>query len=85
MATFSCDVRWLPADAAAVDALARLQLAAGRAGLELRLRNASPELVSLVAFIGLGQVLCVEPERQSEEWEQRLRVEKERQLGDPAA
>jgi hypothetical protein len=85
MATFSCDVRWLPADAAAVDALARLQLAGRRVGMELRLRNASPELVSLVAFIGLGEVLRVEVERQPEEREQCLRVEEERELGDPAA
>jgi hypothetical protein len=68
-----------------VHALARLLLAARRAECELRLRHASPELLSLLAFIGLAEVLCVEPERQVEEREQRLRVEEEGQLPDPAA
>ena len=56
-----CDVRCLRADAVVVDALARLQLAAMRAGCRICLRNAAPELLELIAFIGLEQVL---PERE---------------------
>jgi ABC-type transporter Mla MlaB component len=52
-----CDVDGVPADAVAVDALARLQLAAGRSGCRVRLGNASPELRALVAFMGLRDVL----------------------------
>jgi hypothetical protein len=85
MQRFSCDVRALPADAAAVDALARLQLAARRAGVELRLRHASAELRCLIAFTGLGEVLRVEPEGQAEQREQGLCVEEERELGNPPA
>jgi anti-anti-sigma regulatory factor len=55
------DLRGVPADAVAVDALARLQLAARRHGCELRLRNASPELRELIAFMGLQRVLRVAP------------------------
>ena len=44
-------------DAVIVDALARLQLAARRRGCEVRLRNVSPELRELVAFMGLIAVL----------------------------
>jgi hypothetical protein len=85
METLRCDVRALPADAAAVDALARFQLAARRAGIELRFCHASAELCCLLEFAGLDEVLGVEPERQPEEREQRLRVEEEGELGDPAA
>jgi len=52
-----CDVRDVTPDAATVDALARLQLAAGRNGCQVRLRNASPELLELVSFLGLADVL----------------------------
>lgn len=52
-----CDVSGVPADAVTVDALARLQLAAGRSGCRVRLRNASAELRELVAFMGLRDVL----------------------------
>ena len=85
MQRFSCDVRTLPADGKAVDALCRLELAARRAGLELRLRHVSAELRRLIAFAGLEDVLRVEPERQAEEREERFGVEEERELGDPAA
>jgi hypothetical protein len=40
-----------------VDALARLQLAARRCACNVRLRNASPQLRSLVEFMGLENVL----------------------------
>jgi ABC-type transporter Mla MlaB component len=52
-----CDVRGVEADAVTVDALARLQLAAGRHGCQIRLRHASDELRELVAFLGLRDVL----------------------------
>jgi predicted lactoylglutathione lyase len=48
-----CDVGGLEADAVLVDALARLQLAARHHGCRLHVRNASPELLGLVAFMGL--------------------------------
>src|SRR3954454_1194598 len=51
------DVAGVAADAVCVDALARLQLGAGRHGCRVRLRNASAELRELVAFMGLGDVL----------------------------
>ena len=52
-----CDVRGAEADVATVDALARLQLSTGRLGCRLRLRNASADLLLLVAFMGLADVL----------------------------
>ena len=52
-----CDVRGVEPDAVTVDALARLQLAARRRGCRVRLRNASPALLDLVAFTGLTDVL----------------------------
>ena len=52
-----CDVRGVPADAVTVDALARLQLAARRHRCTVRLRNASDELLALVSFMGLADVL----------------------------
>jgi ABC-type transporter Mla MlaB component len=52
-----CEVGAVDADAVAVDALARLALAARRSGCEVRLRGASPELIGLVELIGLGDVL----------------------------
>jgi len=52
-----CDVDGVAADAVTVEALARLQLAARRHGCRVRLRNASAELLDLVAFIGLRDVL----------------------------
>lgn len=52
-----CDVAGVGASATTVDALARLQLAAGRHGCRVRLRNASRELLDLVELMGLGDVL----------------------------
>ncbi len=51
------DVGGVDVDAVTVDALARLQLAAGRRGCQVRLRNASRELRELVAFMGLRDLL----------------------------
>jgi ABC-type transporter Mla MlaB component len=52
-----CDVRSVAPDAVTVDALARLQLAAHRSGRKVRLQNASPELLELVEFMALDDVL----------------------------
>ena len=65
-----------------VDALARLQLGARRSGVELRLHHASRELLELLAFVGLREVLRLEPGGQPEEREERLGVEEERELDD---
>jgi anti-anti-sigma regulatory factor len=73
-------------DAATVDALARLQLAARRMGRRIRLLNACGELRDLLMLMGLAEVVpCgasgVEPGRQAEQREQGLGIEEE---GDPA-
>jgi ABC-type transporter Mla MlaB component len=52
-----CDVAGIDPDAVTVDALARLQLAARRHGCQVRLRNPSDELLELLAFMGLLDVL----------------------------
>ena len=52
-----CDVSGVAPDAVTVDALARLQLAARRHGCRVRLRGASLELLELVEFMGLRDVL----------------------------
>jgi ABC-type transporter Mla MlaB component len=53
-----CDVGGVvECDAVTVDALARLQLAARRHGCQVRLLNASDELLQLLAFMGLRDVL----------------------------
>jgi hypothetical protein len=77
------DAGVLEPDATTVDVLARVQLAARRVGLEARLRDASGELLDLIAFAGLAGVLRVELQRQPEEREQRLGLEEERELDDP--
>jgi ABC-type transporter Mla MlaB component len=52
-----CDVRGVEPDAVTVDALARLQLAAQRNGRRVHLQNASAELLELVDFMALQEVL----------------------------
>jgi ABC-type transporter Mla MlaB component len=52
-----CEVRGVEPDAVSADALARLQLAAGRRDCQVRLRNASTDLVDLLSFMGLRDVL----------------------------
>jgi ABC-type transporter Mla MlaB component len=52
-----CDVRGVAVDAVAIDALARLQLAARRHGCQIRLRGASAELRDLLNLMGLRDVL----------------------------
>jgi ABC-type transporter Mla MlaB component len=52
-----CDVHGVEPDAVTVDALCRLQVAARRQGCKVRLRHASEELLELVSFMGLCEVL----------------------------
>lgn len=85
-----CDVRGIVApDAVAVDALARLQLLARRAGAELRLQGATERLIELLEMAGLcdvlpcGPALRVEPGREPEQREDPGRVEEEHDPGDP--
>jgi ABC-type transporter Mla MlaB component len=86
-----CDVGGLARpDAAAVDVLARLQLAASRLGRRLLLRDARGELLDLVELMGLAGVLPgdpgsgLEPRRETEEREQGLGVEEEADANDRA-
>jgi ABC-type transporter Mla MlaB component len=52
------DVSWLvPPDLSAIDALARLQLAASRCGRLLQLHGADGGLVELLDFVGLSDVV----------------------------
>ena len=55
----ACDVAGVVPDAVTVDALAKLQLAASRRRCRIQLRNATPELRELVAFMGLDGVLVL--------------------------
>ena len=80
-----CDVAALRADAAAVDAVARIALTARRRGRRLVLRDAAGDLLDLLAFAGVAGALGIEPWREAEEREQRVGVEEERELGDPPA
>jgi ABC-type transporter Mla MlaB component len=51
------DVSGVTADVAIVDLLARMALCARRRGCALLLRGAAPELVELIDFAGLAEVL----------------------------
>jgi hypothetical protein len=82
--TIVCDVSAVPADLLAIDALARLQLAARRRGLDIELRRPSLPLRALVELSGLRDVLRFEAVREAEQREQPLGVEEERELGDSA-
>jgi ABC-type transporter Mla MlaB component len=52
-----CEVAGVEADAVAVDALARLALAARRSRCAVQLSGTSPQLCALIAFAGLDDVL----------------------------
>jgi hypothetical protein len=72
-------------DLAVVDTLARLALAERRGGRVLRLGRVPAELHELLVLTGLDGVLSgVEAGRQPEEREDRVGVEEERELDDPA-
>jgi hypothetical protein len=77
------DVNSIAPDLVSVDDLARLQLAARRAGRSIQLRNASEALRALIALVGLVDVLPLEAGRESEGGEQ-LRVQEVVQPRDPA-
>jgi hypothetical protein len=47
-------------DLGVIDALARLALTARRLGWRIELRDAGPELLGLIQFVGLEDVLVVE-------------------------
>ena len=54
----TCDLGALDqADAVAVEALARLRLAARRRGMAFDLRDASPRLKALISFMGLKDII----------------------------
>ena len=55
-----CEVPRVQVDAVTVDALARLQLAARRHGCTVRICGASAELIELLRFMGLTDVLPCE-------------------------
>lgn len=68
-------------DLGCVNALARLQLAAGRCGWTLVVRDPHPSLSGLLELVGLGGVVRLEPLGQPELGEQ-LRVDEVVQPGD---
>ncbi|MFI8926356.1 STAS domain-containing protein [Streptomyces sp. NPDC053474] len=79
-----CDLRGVTtADLATVEAVARLRLAARRAGVGLRLRGPTPALWALLRLVGLAE-LCVEVEGHPEQREPPLGVEEAVESGDPA-
>jgi len=79
------------ADVAAVDVLARLQVAARRRGRRIRLVGSSLELRQLLDCLGLTDALPVgggsgrRPGRQAEEREEASGVEEEADPDDPTA
>ena len=82
-----CDVSPLTEpDLAAVEALARLRLTAGRCGIRVGLRGASARLRELLALTGLEGVLplWVEPGGEAEEGEEAVGVEEGVEPGDAA-
>ncbi|MFJ4711003.1 STAS domain-containing protein [Streptomyces sp. NPDC088785] len=81
-----CDVSGVTgADFDTLDALARMQLAARRAGGRIRLRDPSPRLVLLLRLTGLGEALGVQPLGDAEQREPPLgEVQEAVETGDPA-
>ncbi|MFC3578449.1 STAS domain-containing protein [Streptomyces yaanensis] len=69
-----------PVQLATIDVLARLQLAARRAGGRIRLRDPAPALRALLDLVGL----TFELEGEVEQREPALRVEEEVEPGEPA-
>jgi hypothetical protein len=55
--TLALDLRGTAPDAVTIDVLARLQLGARRCGFRIALQLAGPELLDLLAFMGLADVL----------------------------
>jgi hypothetical protein len=71
-------------DLGMMDALARMQLAARRAGWTIRVGTACPELCELIELSGLAKVLALEPFGQPEDREE-LGVQEVVEPGDPIA
>jgi hypothetical protein len=67
-----------------VDALVRLQLTARRRGWLIQIRDVSEELRALLDFVGLAEVLPLEPRREPELGEQ-LGIQEVVQSDDPPA
>ena len=65
-------------DLALVDEVARWQLAALRLGCAIRLRDAAPDLVELLTFVGLAEV------GGKPECREQISVEEAVEPGDPA-
>jgi hypothetical protein len=63
MPAYVCDLSGARPTAATVDSLARLALLLRRDGSRLVLHSAAPELAELIAFMGLAEVLRLEPRR----------------------
>ena len=78
----SCALIGAP-DLAAIDRLARIHLGVHRGGGELLLADAAYELVALINFAGLADVLTLEAKRKPEKRKEPGGVEKERELADP--
>ena len=85
-----CDVaRLADVDMATIDALARIALRARRLGCAVSLRDAPPELLRLLSFAGLSDVLPCDPPSgvevtgQPEQRKEALGVEEERDAADP--
>jgi anti-anti-sigma regulatory factor len=85
--TILCDAQAAAgADLGVVEALARLALAARRAGLELALVGVTSELRELIALAGLERVLLGgEALGEPEQREETHGIEEERQLDDGIA
>jgi len=89
-ALFVCDVGALvDPDVAAVEALARLQVAARRSGCRIALCRVPPELGALLDLMGLSGVFAVagsagEAGREPEEREQPFGIQEEADPGDRA-
>ncbi|MFF8642178.1 STAS domain-containing protein [Streptomyces sp. NPDC015345] len=82
-----CDVGGVTtADLATVDAVARLHLAARRAGGRIRLRNPTPALLALLGLVGLTELLglVVEMEGHPEQREPPGGVQEAVEAGDTA-
>jgi anti-anti-sigma regulatory factor len=63
MPAYVCDLSGARPTAATVDSLARLALMLRREGSRLVLRQVTPELAELIAFMGLTEALGVEAGR----------------------
>jgi anti-anti-sigma regulatory factor len=71
------------ADLSAIDCIARQVLDARRAGCECCLRDASDDLLQLIAFSGLDEVLGVEVQGQPKQRKELRRIQEEGDLADP--